>query len=226
MVIIQRITLVALLTCVGLFAGLAVGAAFFVPADSSLAGPAIALMWGFGGGAIALVGGVITARRLEQRSLRRALLIAAALVAAIAAWIGFRISVVSAAPAAQAASGVPSERVDLLTFAQGAIPVRIGGSGAALGVSFESAMRAIDGNPGGFGLSQKPGTADTDLEFVYQLPAPTTFDRFAVPNVLETPSPTVTFTRLVEVDRADVGMIQCGQNAGFALEACQSLWIG
>jgi OOP family OmpA-OmpF porin len=34
---------------------------------------------------------------------------------------------------------------------------------------------------------------------LYQLPALTTFDRFAVPNVLETPSPSTTFTRLVEV---------------------------
>ncbi len=28
-------------------------------------------------------------------------------------------------------------------------------------------------------------SADADTEFLYQLPAPTTFDRFAVPNVRE-----------------------------------------
>jgi hypothetical protein len=82
---------------------------------------------------MALVGAVVAARRLDERGLRRALLMAIVLVAAIAAWVGFRLSVVSAAPAAvQAASGAPSERVDLLTFAQGANPVRIGGTGAAL----------------------------------------------------------------------------------------------
>jgi OmpA-OmpF porin, OOP family len=117
----------------------------------------------------------------------RRLATAIVLVAAIATWVGLRLSVLSAAPAAvQAADGAPSERVDLLTFAQGAIPVSFGGSGSTLGVSFESAMRAIDGDSGGFGLSQKPGAADADLEFVYHLPAPTIFDRFAVPNVLET----------------------------------------
>jgi OmpA-OmpF porin, OOP family len=61
------------------------------------------------------------------------------------------------------------------------------------------AIRATDGNPLGFSLTGKPGAADTDTEFVFKLPAPTTFDRFAVPNVLETPSPTQTFTRQVEV---------------------------
>jgi hypothetical protein len=111
---------------------------------------------------------------------------------------------VIAALAAQG-NGVLAERIDLLTFARGAIPVSVSGSGAALGVSFESAMRAIDGNPVGYGLSQKPGRADTDLEFVYQLPAPTIFDRFAVPNVLETPSPSVTFSRLVEVHGSTTG---------------------
>ena len=101
---VQRIALVALLTCIGLVAGLAVGAAFFVPAGSGLAGPAIALMYGLGGGAVALIGGVITARRLEQQALLRALLITIVLVVAIAVWIGFRLSVVSAAPAAAQAA--------------------------------------------------------------------------------------------------------------------------
>jgi hypothetical protein len=117
---------------------------------------------------VVLIGSVTVVRRLEQRALLRAPLIAIVLVAATAAWVGLRLSVVSAAPAAvQAAKSTPSERIDLLTFAQGAIPVSVGGSGSGLGVSFESAMRAIDGDPLGFGLSQKPGAADTDLEFVY-----------------------------------------------------------
>jgi len=48
-------------------------------------------------------------------------------------------------------------------------------------------------------------TDETDTEFFYELPAPTTFDRLAVPSVLETPSPSQTFTRLVEVYGASQG---------------------
>lgn len=90
------------------------------------------------------------------------------------------------------------ERVDYLTFAQGAVPVGIGGTGATLGANFEAAVRITDGSPTAFTVVSG-ATATTDTEFVYELPAPTTFDRFAVPNVVETPSPTTTFTRVVEV---------------------------
>jgi outer membrane protein OmpA-like peptidoglycan-associated protein len=92
----------------------------------------------------------------------------------------------------------PPERIDLLTFAQGAIPVSIGGAGAKLGADFEAAVRSADGDPTPFVIVDgAPAYADT--EFVYQLPALTTFDRFAVPNVTETPSPSQTFTKTVEV---------------------------
>jgi OmpA-OmpF porin, OOP family len=212
----QRIVLVALVTCVGLFAGLVIGAAFFVPPDSGLAGPAIVVVWGLGGAVLALIGSAVSVKRLEPRGLRRGLVIAGAIVAAIIVWIGVRMSVV------QAQSTTPPqqnpERVDLLTFAQGAVPVSIGGSGATLGISFEAAIRATDGNPLGFTLTQKPGTAETDFEFVYQLPASTIFDRFAVPNVLETPSPNVTFTRLVEVHGSTAGPTD-----GFTLLASATL---
>lgn len=90
------------------------------------------------------------------------------------------------------------ERIDYLTFAQGAVPVGIGGAGAKLGANVETAVRIIDGDQTAFSIATRAG-ADTDTEFVYQLPASTTFDRFAVPNVVETPSPTVTFARVVEV---------------------------
>jgi OmpA-OmpF porin, OOP family len=89
-------------------------------------------------------------------------------------------------------------RVDYLTFARGAVPVSIGGAGASQGATYEHAIRMIDGDPSGFTFVQR-ATAETDTEFVYALPAATTFDRFAVPNVLETPSPAQTFTRQVEV---------------------------
>jgi outer membrane protein OmpA-like peptidoglycan-associated protein len=85
-----------------------------------------------------------------------------------------------------------------LTFAQGAVPVGIGGAGAKLGADFEAAVRITDGDPTAFTVVSR-AVAETDTEFVYQLPALTTFDRFAVPNIVETPSPTTTFTRVVEV---------------------------
>lgn len=103
-----------------------------------------------------------------------------------------------AASSAQAADEPKAERIDYLTFAQGAVPLSIGGDGGRLGVNFEHAVKIIDGNPAGFVVVNK-GRAGTTSEFVYELPAATTFDRFAVPNVLETPSPTATFTKTLEV---------------------------
>lgn len=116
-----------------------------------------------------------------------------------------------AASPGQPSAAVP-DRIDYLTFAQGAVPIAVGGAGAKLGASFEAAIRATDGNPLGFTLTNKPGDAQTDTEFVFQLPAPTIFDRFAVPNVVETPSPTQTFTRQVEVHGS-----AAGPDAGYVL---------
>lgn len=92
----------------------------------------------------------------------------------------------------------PAERIDYLTFAQGAIPLSIGGDGAKMGAKFEHAVMNIDGSRYGFTIVNK-GTDETATEFVYELPAATTFDRFAVPEILETPSPYATFTHFVEV---------------------------
>ena len=78
------------------------------------------------------------------------------------------------------------------------MPLTIGGDGAKLGATFEHAVRIIDGSPLGFSVVSR-GKADTMTTFVYELPALTTFGRFAVPNILETPSPSATFTRTVEV---------------------------
>jgi len=98
--------------------------------------------------------------------------------------------------AATAADTPP--RIDYLTFAQGAVPVSIGGAGAKLGADFEAAVRITDGDPTAFAVANR-APAETNTEFVYQLPALTTFDRFAVPNIVETPSATTTFTKVVEV---------------------------
>lgn len=61
------------------------------------------------------------------------------------------------------------------------------------------ALRAIDGDGSGFVVTPKPGAADTGIWFVYRLPAMTTFTEFAVPEVRETPSPSQTFFREVEI---------------------------
>ena len=95
-------------------------------------------------------------------------------------------------------------RTDLLTFAEGAVPVGVGGPGAALGANTEHQVRMIDGDPTGFGFIATDD-ADVVTEFTYELPAITTFDRFAVPDVREVPSPRQTFTRYVEVLGSSVG---------------------
>jgi hypothetical protein len=102
------------------------------------------------------------------------------------------------ASCAVALAAEPPERVDYLSFAQGVVPLTVSGEGAELGAGFEEAVRAIDGDPNGYTLTKKPG-AGGETVFVYALPAATTFDRFAVPNVLEIPSPGQTFVRRVEV---------------------------
>ena len=125
---VLRIVLVALLTFVGLFVGLVVGGTFFVPAGSGLAGPAIALMWGLGGGAVALIGGVIAApaSRTTSASTRSAGCSHSRLCHCRLGW--FRLSVVSAAPAGTSGAGHSPRASRLLTFAQGAMPVSIGGA--------------------------------------------------------------------------------------------------
>lgn len=87
---------------------------------------------------------------------------------------------------------------DYLTFAHGAIPLAIGGAGAEKGADFTHAVQIIDGSAQHFTFT-KLVPADLDTEFIYELPAPTTFTRFAVPNVNETPSPSQTFTKEVAV---------------------------
>lgn len=88
---------------------------------------------------------------------------------------------------------------DLLSFAHGALPVLIDTGDANLRVGMEHAIAIIDGNPGGFVATLKPATTNDSIEIVYELPAPTRFNRFAVPNVLETPSPSQTFIKTIEV---------------------------
>ena len=108
------------------------------------------------------------------------------------------LAVIAAEDGRASAQQAAPERIDYLTFAQGAVPVSVGGAGAKLGAAFEHAVRITDGDPTAFTVVNG-AQGDVDTEFVYQLPALTTFDRFAVPNVVETPSPNATFTKTVEV---------------------------
>ena len=110
----------------------------------------------------------------------------------------FLILAASFAPVALVAQA-PS-RPDLLTLAQGAVPLAVRGTGAdrAHGVGLDHALKAVDGGRLGFTMVNRAAD-DTDTELVYVLPAATVFDRFAVPEVLETPSPSQTFVRDVEV---------------------------
>ena len=94
--------------------------------------------------------------------------------------------------AAQDASDGAAERADLLTFGRGTVFVsQTGLSGGSAG----GALLAINGDPYRMGLA-----ADDQLpvEFVFKLPAATTFDRFAIPGVIEAPGNT-TFVRSVVV---------------------------
>ena len=112
-----------------------------------------------------------------------------------------------------AAAGMPSfaaaeasgERVDYLSFAQGALPVALSGDAEGLKVGMEQALLAIDGNAARYTLTPKPGHEQTQIVLLYQLPATTTFTEFAVPGVLETPSPSQTFVRGVEIAGSAVG---------------------
>jgi hypothetical protein len=86
----------------------------------------------------------------------------------------------------------------LLTFANGAIPIAVGGTGAKHGATLEEAVEAIDGSSTPYAMVRQ-APADVVTEVVIELPAATTFTDFAVPRVHEVPSKFTTFTRDVEV---------------------------
>lgn len=107
--------------------------------------------------------------------------------------------------------------IDYLTLANGAVPVHVGGAGTAQGATVSHALLVVDGSSGKFSVVNR-ATDETDVEFVYELPALTTFTRFAVPDVLETPSPSQTFFRHVEVFGTT-----SGADSGFVLLASGTL---
>ncbi len=87
---------------------------------------------------------------------------------------------------------IDAERPDLLTFARGT--VFVSQTGLATG-SAGKALLAVNGDPYRMGLATD---RQLPVEFVFRLPAATTFDRFAIPNVIEQPG-NVTFVKSVVV---------------------------
>lgn len=87
------ICFVLILGFLSLIAGTLVGT-LFVPGDSGLAGPAIALGYGVGGALIGLILGLVLIRRLSYDQLRP-VLIGAAIIALLAcAWLIYRVRIV------------------------------------------------------------------------------------------------------------------------------------
>lgn len=103
------------------------------------------------------------------------------------------VSLAAAAPAAATATGE-----DLMTFAHGALLLRIEAPAAAR-VAEEQGVRAIDGSPQVYVLTRPVDAGQARVTLVYELPVPTVFTHFAVPQVLETPSPLQTFVREIVV---------------------------
>ena len=90
------------------------------------------------------------------------------------------------------------ERTDYLTFAQGAVPAGFAIEGPGENLKNSVIIQAIDGNrtPRVFVGN---ATDDTTIEMTFALPSLTSFDRLAVPQILEVPGPSVTFFRNIEV---------------------------
>jgi outer membrane protein OmpA-like peptidoglycan-associated protein len=91
---------------------------------------------------------------------------------------------------------------DLMSFAQGVLPVSVEMPGTDMRVGMEAAIALIDGNPLKVSMTGKPGGAADAVILTYTLPAPTRFSRFAVPGVVETPSPSQTFFADVMIEGA------------------------
>jgi OOP family OmpA-OmpF porin len=107
------------------------------------------------------------------------------------------VSAASASIAAQAPGDEPA-RTDYVTAAQGAWLVSTSYTGAEDGPRRSHAFETYDGWTTPRTMLYK-ATPEAQLELIYELPALTSFDRLAVPEVAEVPSAGVTFFREVEV---------------------------
>ncbi|MGX0876361.1 OOP family OmpA-OmpF porin [Roseovarius sp. MBR-154] len=114
------------------------------------------------------------------------------------AMAGLGLCVLGASPAPAQERAVP----DLMTFAQGVLPLSVELQGTDMRVDMAAAISLIDGNPGKVSMTGKPGGPGDAVLFTYSLPSPTRFSRFAVPGIAETPSPSQTFFATVVVEGA------------------------
>ncbi|MEE4187564.1 MAG: hypothetical protein V2I76_03850, partial [Roseobacter sp.] len=94
---------------------------------------------------------------------------------------------------------------DLMSFAQGTLPVAISSAPSDVRVKMEHAVSAIDGNHAGYVAMGKPVVTGDVVTILYVLPSPTRFDGFAVPNISETPSPSQTFFRQIDILGSSAG---------------------
>ncbi len=104
------------------------------------------------------------------------------------------------AQAEQATSDTATEsEIDYMSFSRGVLLVSLNGTSEELKLGTPQALLAIDGATGVYSLTPKPGNENSKIVMEYELPAQTTFARFRIPNVLETPSPYQTFVKSVAV---------------------------
>ena len=92
--LLQRIVFVVLMAFLGFCAGMATGTQF-VPEGSGLAGPAIAIWYGLGGLAIALIVAFILIR-FSKKGLGNVLIVITLLSLIVVGWIIYRVSVLKA----------------------------------------------------------------------------------------------------------------------------------
>jgi hypothetical protein len=88
--VLTRALLVLCFAFLGLSAGMAVGGRL-VPDGSGLAGPVIALGYGFVGFCVAVLLGIVLSIKLGPTAFRRALLGSAVLTALILAWVAVQV---------------------------------------------------------------------------------------------------------------------------------------
>ncbi len=100
------IIFVVLLTFLGLFCGTWIGGLLFVPPGSGLAGPAIALGYGVLGLLIALIVGVLLARKLAYEQLLRGLIAVGLLTVLALSFIFYRLATASQQPQSRQPVGI------------------------------------------------------------------------------------------------------------------------
>lgn len=120
----------------------------------------------------------------------------------------FGVAVAAGVSAQTAAANEPDPDrpppTDYLSFAQGALPVSIDTFGAGKPAGLRELMLAIDGAAAKYVTVAKVDP-DGGVQMLFELPATTRFESFAVPEIHETPSPNQTFFREVLIEGSNDG---------------------